>query len=308
LKKLRDEKFDVGWQQEEISPLKEQLLEVSKNIPTTINRKLYEKSLFMTEQLFSSPPRDPVLLFLTCWNRFIEEGPSKIPSYEDAVRIENGRKILKALAECGGVANFSEIGRRSGVKDPVLAYHLDRLQSLNVVEREVKGTYRLTYKTPLCYIFETAETSIAYLGLLGRRESRSEPETSVALKLLTKEGISPELVYVVTSPEALGEWKELKPPYQWILCYEDQIINIDAIKDRVTPQLESLLRDYIVIIDCTSATKPATIAYYELAQTYRAPLIYVYEETKQLKWLISKDHIRQKLGIGKYSSAQKQSG
>jgi hypothetical protein len=78
-KKLRDEKFDVGWQQEEISPLKEQLLEVSKNIPTTINRKLYERSLFMTEQLFSSPPRDPVLLFLTCWNKFIEEGPSKIP-------------------------------------------------------------------------------------------------------------------------------------------------------------------------------------------------------------------------------------
>lgn len=80
LKELRNERFDIGWQQEEISPLKEQLLEVSENIPTTISRKLYEKSLFTTEQLFSSPPRDPVLLFLTCWNKFIQEGPSKIPT------------------------------------------------------------------------------------------------------------------------------------------------------------------------------------------------------------------------------------
>jgi len=51
---------------------------------------------------------------------------------------------------------------------------------------------------------------------------------------------------------------------RWILCYEDEIINIDTIKDKVTPQLESLMKDFIVIIDCTSATKPATIAYYEL--------------------------------------------
>jgi len=219
-----------------------------------------------------------------------------MPRYEDAIANKNSRKIIQALAECGGVANFSEIGDRSEVKDSILAYHLDRLQSFNVIEREVKGTYRLTYKTPLCYIFEkAAEVSIAYLGLLGRRESRPEPETTVALELLKKERVKPKFVYVVTSPEALNEWKELKLPYQWILCYKDEIVDIDAIKNKVVPQLESLLRDYIVIIDCTSATKPATIAYYELAQTYYAPLIYIYEETKQLKWLVSKETLKKKL-------------
>jgi len=221
-----------------------------------------------------------------------------MPRYEDAIANKNSRKIIQALAECGGVANFSEIGRRSGVKDSVLAYHLDRLKSLNVVKREVKGTYRLTYKTPLCYIFQkAAEVPMAYLGLLGRRESRPEPETAVALELLKKEGVSPEFVYVVTSPEALNEWKELRLQYQWILCYEEEIIDIDAVKNKVTPQLESLLRDYIVIIDCTSATKPATIAYYELAQSYCTPLIYIYEETKQLKWLISRETIKKTLAI-----------
>jgi len=223
---------------------------------------------------------------------------SKMPRYADAIRNENSRKIVQALGECGGVANFSEIGKHSGVKDSVLAYHLDRLRSLNVVESEVKGTYRLTYKTPLCYIFQKdAKIPIAYLGLLGHRESRPEPETKVALTLLKKERIRPEFVYVVTSPEAMDEWKELKLPYQWILCYEEEIIDIDAVKNKVMPQLESLLRNYIVILDCTSATKPATIAYYEIAQIYCTPLVYVYEETNELKWLISKEKIKRRYRI-----------
>jgi len=65
----------------------------------------------------------------------------------------------------------------------------------------------------------------------------------------------------------------------------------------VKPQLEGLLRDYVVILDCTSATKPATIAYYELAQTYLTPLIYVYEETGQLKWLVDREGLESQLGL-----------
>jgi len=136
--------------------------------------------------------------------------------------------------------------------------------------------------------------SIAYFGLLGRRDSRPEPETDVAMDLLSKEGINPKLKYVVTSPEALNEWKELKLPYQWILCYEDEIVDINAIKNKIIPQLENLLKDNVVIMDCTSATKPATIAYYELAQTYCVPLIYVYEEDEKLKWLLSKESLKRK--------------
>lgn len=89
----------------------------------------------------------------------------------------------------------------------------------------------------------------------------------MALRLLKEQGIQPKFTYVVTSPEALGEWQELKLPYQWILCYEEEIVDIDAIEEKMRLQLEGLLRDHIVILDCTSATKPATIAYYELARS-----------------------------------------
>lgn len=101
------------------------------------------------------------------------------------------------------------------------------------------------------------------------------------------------------APYSTGnEWRSLKLPYQWILCYKEEVIKIDAIKGKVKPQLESLLRSHVVIMDCTSLTKPATIAYFELASTYYVPLIYVYEDTGQLKWLISRDTIRSKLGLG----------
>ena len=222
----------------------------------------------------------------------------EMPNYQEAVSTANGRKILEALAIHGGTAAFSQIEKTSGVKGSVLTHHLNKLQRLKIIEKEVKGTYRLAYKTPLCFIYASrTKIPIAYLGLLGRKNSREEPEPQVAIELLKREKLHPSLAYVVTSPEALNEWKTLKPPYQWILCYEDEIINIDAVKNKVLPQLTSLLKEYIVIMDCTSATKPATIAYYELAQTYQIPLIYVYEETKELKWLISKETIKEKLNL-----------
>ncbi|MCP8309194.1 MAG: hypothetical protein H3Z53_10815 [archaeon] len=226
------------------------------------------------------------------------ESKESIPNYSEAIMLVKSRKVLQSIAQAGGVSSFSEIEGASGVKGSVLVYHLNRLQALDVIQREVKGTYRLRYKTPLCYIFqERPSTPMAYLGLLGRRNERLEPETKVALELLSKEGIKPQLIYVVTSMEALNEWKDLKLPYQWILCYEDEIIDIDAVKRKIKPQLESLLKDYIVFIDCTSATKPATIAYYELAQQYYTPLLYVYEEKRALKWLVSKETIKARLNI-----------
>lgn len=221
-----------------------------------------------------------------------------MPNYPLAVSIENSRKILEALAYTGGVATFSEIETASSVTGSILTHHLNRLQRFNVIQRETKGTYRLSFKTPLCFVFDIKQKApISYLGLLGQRESRGEPEPQVALKLLEKEHLKPDLMYVVTSPEALNDWKHLKLPYHWILCYEDEIINVDLVKKKITPQLMNLLKDSIVIMDCTSATKPATIAYYELARIYCVPLIYIYEETKQLKWLLSKETIRKELGM-----------
>ncbi len=220
-----------------------------------------------------------------------------MPNYPVAFSVENSRKVAEAIARNGGVATFSQIQVLSGVKGSVLNHHLNRLQRLKIIEREVKGTYRLAYKTPLCFLYKSkTKIPIAYFGLLGRRESRTEPEPKIATELLETEKLKPDLAFVVTSPEALNEWKNLKLPYNWILCYEEEIIDIDSVKRKILPQLTGLLKEYIVIMDCTSATKPATIAYYELAQTYYAPLIYIYEETKKLKWIISKETIVKQLG------------
>jgi hypothetical protein len=94
IREICNERLDANWQKEEISPLKDDLLEASEKFPRTISRRLYEESLFSTEQLYSSPPRNPVLLFLTCWNRFLREDPSKVvnllPRFASI--------ILKALA------------------------------------------------------------------------------------------------------------------------------------------------------------------------------------------------------------------
>jgi hypothetical protein len=94
IREICNERLDANWQKEEISPLKNDLLEASEKFPKTISRRLYEESLFSTEQLYSSPPRNPVLLFLTCWNRFLREDPSKVvnllPRFSSI--------ILKALA------------------------------------------------------------------------------------------------------------------------------------------------------------------------------------------------------------------
>jgi len=219
-----------------------------------------------------------------------------MPDYTLAFSVKNSQKVLEALAKKGGVANFSEIEDLSGVKGSVLNHHLNRLQKLNVIDKEGRGTYRLKYKTPFCILFgNRTQIPIAYFGLLGKREERKIPEPEVAVNLLEKESFKPNLIYVVTSPEALNSWKHLKLPYHWILCYEDEIINVDDVKRKVKTQLLSLLRDYIVIMDCTSATKPATIAYYELAQRLWTPLVYVYEKTNQLKWLISKEIMLRKL-------------
>ncbi|MBS7631450.1 hypothetical protein KEJ47_07755 [Candidatus Bathyarchaeota archaeon] len=218
--------------------------------------------------------------------------------YREALSNENSRRVAQALAEAGGTASFSQIEKTSGVEGSVLLHHLNKLQTLSIVESPAKGTYRLRYKTPLCFLYEAKSVEVAYLGLLGHRKEREKPETEVALRLLRSQGLEPKLIYVVTSPEALGEWKTLRPPYQWILCYEEEIIDIDSIREKVRPPLEGLLKEHSVILDCTSATKPATIAYYELAQTYLTPLIYVYEETGRMKWIQSRGDIAERLGIG----------
>lgn len=221
---------------------------------------------------------------------------TEAPMYREAFSNLKGLDVAYAIASKGGIANFSDIEAQSQVKGSTLIYHLNRLIELGVLEALARGTYGLRYRTPICYLFDT-ETPIAYVGLLGRRNERTVPETEIAVKLLEKEEHKVGLKYVVSSPEALNEWKAMKLDCQWILCYEDEIIDIDSVKSKVIPQLQALLKEYVVVLDCTSATKPASIAFYEMAQEYLVPLIYVYERTQSLKWLISKETIKKRLQL-----------
>jgi DNA-binding transcriptional ArsR family regulator len=217
--------------------------------------------------------------------------------YAEALSSENSRKTVKALINLGGEASYKDLQERTALSGSTLVYHLNRLITLDVVESPVKGYYRLKYRTPLSYVFDDPGLSYAYFGLLGRKEDKTEPEPKVALELLSKEKISPSHVYVVTTPEALSDWSDLHLPYNWILCYEEEIVDIDAILRKTRPQLVSLLRDFVVILDCTSATKPATLAYYKHAEEFYLPLIYVYEENLTIKWLKSKEDIKKELGM-----------
>ena len=215
--------------------------------------------------------------------------------YAEALRNPKSQIIVRLLAERGGVASYHEL-EEGEIKGSTLVYHLNRLVEAGIVEAKGRGTYQLRYRTPISYLVGSGE-KIAYLGLLGEKNGRQTPETEIALRLLEAEGLKTSLKYIVTSPEALSEWSNQKLNYQWILCYSDEIVDIDSVKGKVLPQLLALLKEYVVVMDCTSATKPASIAFYELAKEYLVPLIYIYEKSGTLKWLQSKEDLKHSIGF-----------
>ena len=214
------------------------------------------------------------------------------PSYEKAFEHKNRRKIIKTIAEAGGAVGFSKIMQATGVKDKNPSHHLNVLIQYGIIEKYIaEGPYALRYKTPLYFIFgkNPEREKISYIGLPGEREGRTEPETTVALKLLKKSGLEASLVYIVTSTAGVNSWKDDKLEAQWILCDGDAITDIDKIRKKVGLITRELIKEHLVIMDCTSLNKPATIAFYQLAQKYLIPLIYVYEPQHRLKWLISRN-------------------
>lgn len=229
------------------------------------------------------------------------------PRYDTAMQQPRKRAIIKAIAEEGGIARFSTIARITGVRDNVLVHHLNGLRQLGIVESTVPadsgGPYLLTYKTPLCFIFsqqqKDSEQSMVYMGLLGERDGRKESETAVALQLLKKDrGIKFDSTCVVTSVESAQQWSDIEGSRdEWILLTNKQVSDIDSIKRKVESVLTRLIKQNMVIMDCTSLTKPATIAMYELAQKYLIPLVYVYEPQRKLKWLISRETLLQRFKV-----------
>lgn len=221
------------------------------------------------------------------------------PEYDRALEHVGRKEIVQTIAQVGGTARFSIISRTTGITDNVLIHHLNVLREYGIVEQIVAGgPYSLRYKTPLCFIFgEKVPEKVSYIGLLGDKNGREEAETEVALKLLKKEGIEVNLAYVVTSSAAAQSWKGRELPVNWILVDGNALTDIDKIADKVEVVLTELVRNHLVIMDCTSFNKPATIALYELAQRYLVPLIYVYEPKRKVKWLISKEHLLKRFKI-----------
>ncbi len=219
----------------------------------------------------------------------------RIIDYKSALGRKNLRTVLHELAVAGGDVRFSELCRSTGISKSSLDYNLTVLARKGIIARE-KGLIRFNYRTPLCYVFDSPKTPYAYLGLLGERGGRSESETETAVKLLGKEGFSFSKVIVVTTHSGASEWEGVAPSnVTWYLLKDEEISRVETIESKVEGILPELVRDYVLLMDCTSATKPATIAYYKLATAYKIPLVYVYERRKELTWIISKEDLLKEL-------------
>ncbi|MGQ9720805.1 MAG: hypothetical protein ACUVXA_05720 [Candidatus Jordarchaeum sp.] len=131
---------------------------------------------------------------------------------------------------------------------------------------------------------------------MGERSEREESETETAISLLKEKGISFEKIVVATTHGAVAEWEDITHlNVEWCLLSDEEISRVSEVEEKVMPRLLGLLRNYKVVMDCTSATKPATIAYYRLASKFKVPLVYVYEKRRELVWIVSVEDLKREL-------------
>jgi len=176
------------------------------------------------------------------------------------------------------------------------------LERYNFIERVGRGSIRLKYRTPLCFIADTLGIPFAYLGLLGERKY-SVSETQTAIELLKSDpnvGVKPEKVVVVTSQKMVGQWEGgISPDVkvdEWKTLSENELTNINEVERSIKSKIIELMRDYILIMDLTSGPRPAGIAFHKLAVRFKVPLIYVYLPKNKLSWVISKENLREEIG------------
>ncbi|MDW7977786.1 MAG: hypothetical protein RMH74_03165 [Candidatus Caldarchaeum sp.] len=77
----------------------------------------------------------------------------------------------------------------------------------------------------------------------------------------------------------------------------NEMNSVDRMMERVENSLTELMRNFIVVLDCTSGTRPAGIAFYALAEKHRLPLVYVYKDRQVVYWLKSRDDLRKEIGL-----------
>ncbi|BAJ50795.1 hypothetical protein CSUB_C0941 [Candidatus Caldarchaeum subterraneum] len=193
--------------------------------------------------------------------------------------------LLLSIARRGGVARHSDLldtvgGKRS--LGSTLTNRLYRLRDLCYINYG-GGVASLKSKTPLCYVVG-ADVKYVYVGLLGRklRLDIDEPEPVTAVNMLEAQGFRLERIVIATTKEAYSDWAFDIQRYRryaiidWKLVSVEQMNDIETMVNIMEPKVYELCREYVPIIDCTSGTRPAGIAFSEIADQLMAPLIYVY--------------------------------
>ena len=228
----------------------------------------------------------------------------------------NSAKILVHIVRRGGSMRYSEIKRELGMADGTLTHNINRLIDEGLIEKVGDtGLYRLPSQTPWLFFSEDKERlreSLIYVGLLGKmRDEVEEPVYRTAVNLLSREpdqsmnprnwglGVKPRYVYIITSEDAKSSWAGLQDVDGWILLSEEDLWDIDKVKERLLKTINPLMRDYAILLDSTGDGKPPALAFYELANEKLIPLIYIHRtpHMKKLRWLISPEDILERLGL-----------
>ncbi len=197
--------------------------------------------------------------------------------------------ILHAIAERPLL--FTDIKKKTGMDDSLVDYYLKRLQELRIIGKTPWGTYYLIEKIPFCYLCSRIR-EIIYVGLLGQKHYHTEPEPITAIRLLKKEGYKINDVIVITTRTAISTWGTVNEDILSIITVEDKdILSIEKMTNIIFNIVDKQSRKTAIILDCTSLTKPATIAMYNISTKYLIPLIYIYEQTKQLHWILRPEDI-----------------
>lgn len=228
----------------------------------------------------------------------------EIPDYVGALKHKKARKIIRFLAENGGSATYKEIEEATKFTSSVIRHHLDRAElEFHVIQkRKRRSPYALAHRSPLCFLF-SEDRKIAYFGLLGKGGTGiKDPETVTAKEILEqREGFNLEIVHVLTTSSGRQSWSQDQRLYEinprWTICSDQEVTSVETIRKKMLKEVIEALRDHLVVMDCTSLNKPATIAYYKIASELMLPLIYVSEEKKSLSWIISKEDIMNEMSF-----------
>jgi len=215
------------------------------------------------------------------------------------------RYIILALCHFGGRAGFSDIrsflGKHGvGFSPQHLNAALSLLRRRGIISRVDKGVYILERVAPICLVSSSFD-KFSYVGALGRREHREISEPEIAIWLLKKAGFELVEKVVITTEDGRKNWADREIIFGNIgisfvsdLSLEE-LKNIELMRRRVEEIVYDLSDRTIPIIDCTSLNKVYTIAAYQVATTKHLPLIYIYEDTKELVWLQSVDELRKRI-------------